>query len=510
MDDWTDGYVADLEYTHGYYSELNPQRVALAFLNAGLAVPALRNACELGFGQGLSINLHAAAGGAQWWGTDFNPSQAAFARELGSHGGNPALFDHAFDEFCARTDLPEFDYIGLHGIWSWVSDDNRRVIADFIRRKLKVGGVVYVSYNTMPGWSAMAPLRGLLTAHSEQMGAPGMGRVQRIEAALEFADRLLAAKPGYALANPGVAERLKQLKAQNRNYLAHEYFNRDWAPMSFEQMAGWLESAKLGFACSANLLDHVEQINLTAQQRELLRGIPDPAFRQTVRDFCVNQQFRKDYWVRGARRLSPGEQAEALRALSFVLAQPRADVPLKVQGSLGAAAMQESVYAPVLDAFGDQAPHTLGDIHDRLGSGGITLAQLTEAVILLVGNGSLFPAQDEAGIARARPAAQRINAWLCSRARNAAEVQYLASPVTGGGVHVPRFSQLFLAAARDGNPAPAELARQVWRTLAAQNQRIVKDGQALESETANVAELESQARTFVESQLPVLRALGIA
>lgn len=510
MDDWTEGYVADLEYTYGYYAELNPQRVALALLNAGLAVPSLRNACELGFGQGLSVNVHAAAGGAQWWGTDFNPSQAAFARELGSHGGNPALYDQAFDEFCARGDLPEFDYIGLHGIWSWVSDENRRVIVEFIRRKLKVGGVLYISYNTMPGWSAMAPLRGLLTAHSEQMGAPGQGRVQRIEAALEFADRLLAARPGYALANPGIGERLKQLKSQNRNYLAHEYFNREWSPMSFEEMARWLEPAKLGFACSASLLEHVDAINLTAEQRELLGGIPDAGFRQTVRDFCVNQQFRKDYWVRGARRLSPGEQAEALRALRFVLTQPRAEVPLKVQGSLGSAQMQEGIYAPVLDAFGDQAPHTLGEVHDRLAKGGLTLPQLTEVVTLLVGNGSLQPAQDEAGTERARPAAARLNAWLCDRARNTADVQFLASPVTGGGVHVPRFSQLFLAAARDGEPDAARLARQAWRALAAQNQRIVKDGEALQTESANVAELERQADAFLAAQLPVLKALGVA
>ena len=65
------------------------------------------------------------------------------------------LSDESFEEFCRRQDLPDFDFIGLHGIWSWVSDKNRQVIVDFIRRKLKVGGVVYVSYNTQPGWAPM-------------------------------------------------------------------------------------------------------------------------------------------------------------------------------------------------------------------------------------------------------------------------------------------------------------------------------------------------------------------
>ncbi len=61
MSDWTAGYVADIGYTYGYYTELNPLRVRLAFLNAGLVPPEVGSACELGFGQGMSANLHAAA-----------------------------------------------------------------------------------------------------------------------------------------------------------------------------------------------------------------------------------------------------------------------------------------------------------------------------------------------------------------------------------------------------------------------------------------------------------------
>ena len=38
-------------------------------------------------------------------------------------------------------------------------------------------------------------------------------------------------------ANPSVAGRLAQLRQQNRNYLAHEYFNRDWLPMPFSDVA---------------------------------------------------------------------------------------------------------------------------------------------------------------------------------------------------------------------------------------------------------------------------------
>src|SRR5690606_32759769 len=120
-------------------------------------------------------------------------------------------------------------------------------------------------------------------------------------------------------------------------------------PMAFAHMAQWLAPAKLQWACSANYLDAIDAVNLTAEQQALLATIPDPMFRQTTRDFCVNQQFRKDYWVKGARKLSALEQAEQLRAQRVILIQNRAEVSLKVTGSLGEATMQDSVYSPILD-----------------------------------------------------------------------------------------------------------------------------------------------------------------
>jgi len=508
MTDWTAGYVADIGYTFGYYQELNPMRLKLAFLNAGLSCPELGTACELGFGQGVSTNIHAAATLTQWSGTDFNPSQAAFAQELAHVTGNGAkLFDQAFDEFAARSDLPDFDYIGLHGIWSWISNDNRAVIVDFIRKKLKVGGVLYISYNTQPGWAAMVPMRDLLTEHSEVMGASGQGIVPRIDAALAFVDKLLAANPAYARANPAIAERVNKIKEQNRNYVAHEYFNRDWLPMSFADMARWLEPAKLGFACSANYLDFVDAINHTEDQQALLNELPDAMFRQTVRDFMVNQQFRKDYWVKGARKLSLLEQAEGLRAQTVVLTTHRADVSLKVTSYLGEATMSEAVYKPVLDALADHKPKTLAQLELATQSEGVNFPQLIQAVLMLIGAGHLASVQDEAAIHQAKKLTDKLNAHLMLKARASGDISFLASPVTGGGYAMARFPQLFLQALTQGKKQPHEWAQHVWGILAMQGQKIRKAGNTLETPEENLTELTEQANTFATKQLPLIKAL---
>jgi len=511
MTDWTSGYVTDIGYTFGYYTDLNPLRIRLAFLNDRLVCPEIGSACELGFGQGLSVNIHAAASPARWYGTDFNPSHAGFAQELAFACGSEArLFDQAFADFCCRTDLPDFDYIGLHGIWSWISDENRGVIVDFIRRKLKVGGVLYISYNTLPGWAAFAPMRHLLTEHVEIIGSEGYGILNCINGALEFADRLLATNPAYARANPNIAKRVQSIKDKNRNYLAHEYFNRDWCPMHFSTLGDWLSSAKLSFACSANPLDHVDGVNLTNDQRTFLKDITDPMFRETVRDFMVNQQFRRDYWVKGPRRLSPFEQGEELRRLRLILATPVADVTLKASGAVGETALMPQVYTPVLEALADHQVHTLAEVERTVTTRNVSFPQLVQALLVLAAKGDVALAQDEAQVATARGRTDRLNAYFLDKARGDGDLAYLASPVTGGGVSAGRFPQLFLLARSRGRQTPAEWARFTWEIFSAQGQAVVKDGKRLQTPEENLAELTARAQEFADKRLPILQALQIA
>lgn len=511
MSDWTEGYVADIAYTHGYYPELNPLRVKLAFLNAGYAFPQTGTACELGFGQGVSTNAHAAASVTRWYGTDFNPTQAGFAQELATASGASAqLFDQAFDEFCSRPDLPDFDFIGLHGIWSWISDANRKVLTDFMRRKLKVGGVVYISYNTQPGWAAMAPMRDLLAEHAAIMNAPGGGIVPRIDAALAFADRLKDSGALYFSNNPLIAGRMQKLKEHNRSYLAHEYFNRDWTPMSFSRMNGWLDDAKLSFACSANFTDHVHVINLTPEQQQLLAEIPDRGFRETVRDFMVNRQFRKDYWVRGLRPLTTVEQAEILRPQHFVLTVPPDKVTMTVIGSRDESGLQEQIYRPILAQMADYQPHSLAQLQAAVEGQGIAFSTLVEAITILVAKGVVFPAQDQETVERALPATTRLNRKLCEQARYSDQVAVLASPVTGGGIGLGRIDKLFMLARANGARATEEAARFVIHSLLQNGQRLVlKDGKVPETPEAELDEAMRIGMAFDSLLAPILKALRI-
>ena len=513
MTDWSSGYVTELGYTHGYYHELKPLLMRQALMSKGVHHrwgEKLRY-LELGFGQGLSLNIHAAATGGEFWGCDFNPIQAANAKDLAeASGANVTVLDASFEELAARTDLPTFDVIALHGIWSWISEPNRQLIVEIARRHLAVGGVFYVSYNTTPGWSSAMPLRHLMTLHTEFVSGKAQGLEPRIDTAIDFAQSLADGNAAYFRANPAVVERLKTIKAQPRSYVAHEYFNADWHPMAFSDMARYLSEAKLSFAATTHLLDHVDAINLTPDQQKLLQVQSHPVLRESVRDYLVNQQFRRDLWVKGPRSMAPLVHAELAQSQSYVLATMREAIPLKVQGLLGEIELQPAVYTPLLDALAAKgyAAKTLGELRQLLSD--LSPQQVAEGLLILSGMGCVLPAQTPEAVRAAKPACDRLNAHLFRQAMHSGDVLYLASPVTGGGIGVNRFQQLFLKALKGGKKAPPEWAQEAWDTLFVQGQRLTKEGKVMEAPEENLTELSRQAEEFEAKSLPILRALQVA
>jgi hypothetical protein len=172
--------------------------------------------------------------------------------------------------------------------------------------------------------------------------------------------------------------------------------------------------------------------------------------------------------------------------------------------------MSEAVYTPILDLLADHKPKSLAQIEQAVKDKGVAFTPVVQAATVLTGAGYLAPVQDEQAITRAKKQTDKLNAHLCLKARGSSDISFLASPVTGGGVAVNRFQQLFLLSMAHGKRQPAEWAQAVWQTIAAQGQKLVKEGKALETAEENIAELTQQAQTFAQKQLPILKALQIA
>ena len=512
MNPWHQGYVTEVDYTYGFYRELTPALMQLSLLAGAVEPPPLGEFkyCELGFGQGVGLNVLAAANPrGEFWGTDFNPAHAAGARQLAAMAGlqNFRCFDDSFEEFAARTDLPKFDWIVLHGVYSWVGERNRAAIVEFLRKHLAVGGVVHVSYNALPGWAPLMPLRELLVrAATSETRSP---MPARIESALALAKQLNELPIGYFKQNAGAVRQLEEMAKQDRNYLAHEYLNAAWDPLYFADVAAEMETAKLTYAGSADVSQRFEGVTLPAEVRKLLSTVSDPVWKETLRDFSINQRFRRDLFVRGGRGIAQQEQLRRLREIRVALTRPRAQCPLKVQFGVVQTELQPSTYEPVLDALAAR-PLCVNELVGMPALADIDAPRLVQALLVLVGAGYAMPCLPEDARGGATDSARRFNRAVCAQARaTSGGVSTLAAPSIGSGLQIGRIERLFADALFQGAAnEPAACAQHVWRILSAEGQALVKGGKRLETAEENVAELTDRARDWLANK-PTLEALGV-
>src|SRR5262249_46381171 len=146
---------------------------------------------------------------------------------------------------------------------------------------------------------------------------------QRVKSALAFAQELGKAKAKFFTANPAAGPRLDYMAGQSTAYLAHEYFTKDWTLPYHADVVAELTAAKLTYVGSARLLEHFDDVVANHEALALYKDINDPVLRETVKDFVINQQFRRDIYVRGAPRLDTQAQVAAAMKMRLVLRVPR-------------------------------------------------------------------------------------------------------------------------------------------------------------------------------------------
>lgn len=490
-----------VRYPLDYQWRCNPQHMRLALLAAGIRPPDIGVACELGFGQGGNLVLHAAAGQAHWLGNDVNPDHVRQARNLTQAVGARAdLYGDTFVEFAARDGLPDVDYIVVSGVWSWISDRSRSAILDFAKRRLKPGGVLFLGYVTLPGLTDFAPVRHLMAQYAQAMPEADdiVGKVRR---SLGFMERTLGATPSFFEDHPRIQARLDSLKDRTIEELAHDYFSRDWRPMHFADVAAQLAEAGLVHAGKAGYRDQIEALALKPAQRALLAEIDAPLFRETVSDFLLNRSGRFDYWMKaseGARH--PVE--DVLRDERFVLIADRPELPFEIRAPLklqGHETIDRATTA-VLELLAQRRARSVGDIEIAL-SGKATLPIIVEALQLLLGCRIVAHAQPNAAVAQARATAARFNAFALDNIGADTGIDHFASPLLGGGFRVRLPEQLFLEARRSGEDSPEKWVRFAQQALA-------RDGAGEQALTED--QLAARAAAFAATRLPLLESLLVA
>lgn len=506
--DWTGGYVSDIGYTAGFYRETASSHMAFAALSIGRSPGRAlkpKRYLEIGFGQGFGLTLLAAANpDCVFEGYDFNPEHVAHARRLieDAELTNVTVSESSFEEAAAEAGANDVDVIAIHGIFSWVSRAAQDAIVAITRQRLQPDGLLYVSYNCMPGWAPLAPIRQFML----QVKRRNAGASQRqLALALDLIGQLKTAGALYFQANPSAAQHLDHMVGLDRVYLAHEYLDEQWDLFQFSEVVERFGPAKLGFVASATLPENLDNYAVPPAMAALVADTPDPILRETMRDYASNKRFRRDIFARGGTALSEAEQRRQLAGLRFALTLPRGRVTYKFAGPLMELNAKPEFYDPLLARLAAGIA-TFEELLALPPFAGGKLASLLDCLVLLVHSGQVLPL-----VAPADPEpARRFNRTIVGHAVAARFYGALASPVARTGVPVRDLDLLALSAVEAGRDDAPSVARHVLQGLNAIGRHPMRDGVLLRDEPEALAFLEEEFTTTLAESLPVWRNLGLA
>lgn len=300
----------DMPYQSVAYARSSPDRIAAVAHLFGRRVPDPRRArvLELGCASGGNILPYACRfPNATLLGIDLSQGQVASAQKRIAALGLENIEVRYGD--IADVDLPKasFDYLIVHGVWSWVPEVAQRAVFAIAQRCLVPGGLAYVSYNTFPGWNMRKTVRDLTTYHAGPEGSPAL-RVARA--------RWLLDKLG-TMPERGVYSQMLKSEAdvnarQPDSYILGEFLADHNRPVYFHEFVDEAQAHGLAFLCEADVTSSLPEA-LDGETSKLVREIAGGsglAVEQYM-DFFTGRQFRRSILVK------PPEDAPLTRKLGL-------------------------------------------------------------------------------------------------------------------------------------------------------------------------------------------------
>lgn len=355
-------------YDSNAFSYSSPAHLRAAAYLYGIDTPPVAKARVLELGCAAGGNLLPFAclyPESESVGVDLSEVQIEQGQELINRIGLKNLSLHAMSITDITPEFGTFDYIIVHGVFSWVPPEVREAILRVCKENLSETGVAYISYNCYPGWKSGEIVRDAMLFHSHF-------------AAEE--DKLSSAKTVLTLLSDGLAQSnplrpsllgaVNQLRKHNDSYIAHEYLETFNNPCYFVEFADTVAQAGLTHAgdaeprteLSANFGNNV-QLN-----HSLVALGQNRLMRQQYLDFAVGRNFRKSLIVSAEREseISTSPQLDKLKELQFAGRFLPAKDDTAAEGVKGfldnrgnRINYSDSAMIAILDALQEAWPHTV-------------------------------------------------------------------------------------------------------------------------------------------------------
>ncbi len=494
---------SEVPYVRQFCRELSPTLLRAAAALGGFRVEDRDefDYCELGAGPGDSTcTLAAAYPRARFVGVDLNPAHVTFAREMAERGGleNVRFLQRDFAEL-GDEQLPPLDFVGAHGVLSWIAPDKQRALIELAASRLKPGGLLYVSYNALPGWAAIQPLRRLLQDAAGTAANP----LDRARRALELARVLRDGGAKYFVDSAAAGEMLDAMERVGPAYTVHEYFQEHWRPMYFADVAAQMAAAGLRFAGELPLYRNVQRLTIPAGLEAFFEAPRDRIEAAHLRDFAINMFLRQDVYVKSGLPPDPEAAAELLDGTRFGALVSADKIHRDVRLPQREIHMPGEPFDSLLAVLCAR-PATLRELSAGASLAPFAVGRLREALIdLLAGDQvtPMAPASNDAHVA------DRYNRAVLQQPLLEGRPVVLASPVAGTGIAVPGLQAvcLRLLTLVDAPDRPASIRAFVER----QPVRLHVRDRPITDPQEQARVIAEEVERFRVQKLPRLAALGV-
>ena len=508
-----EGYITDVAYIPGFYPNMSPVAMRyVASLNR-VAPPRMQEGfryLELGCGLGRSLTTLAAANpNGRFVGVDVNPAHTQVAEKEIAVGdlANASVITADFSKL--PDDIGDFDFITLHGVFSWVSPDVRESVLQIAKSRLKAGGLLLVSYNAMPGWAHLQPIRGILRQYAALRTGDS---VQKVREAISYLVYMRDKHGKYFEDNPRAAAYVDGILKQDIRYVAHEYLNEHWTAFYFAEVSGLFRGAGLAFVGSLPVHTNFWDLCVRPEFQELFRTTNDRLVTEAHKDFCANTAFRWDLYTK-APRLMPtvDDRLREIDDLHFRLARPGITLPYQANLGVVTSTVQGPIYQSLLGMLA-QGSMRLSEIIASPQVSGTAPADLARAVDAGVAMGMLDVTAGPVKPVAAQPSeAVRVvlpfNAAILRSDSLGGRPLALASTSSGTGHTLGDFDAAILdelsTRGREG------LVERIETRLTGSGRSLQQNGQPVTDASVRRDLVGKACDAFVTTSLPQLEALGI-
>jgi SAM-dependent methyltransferase len=507
------GYLTDVAYIPGFYPNLAPVAIRhAAVLNRIAPPPPACRYLELGCGLGRTLTTLAAANpDGTFVGVDLNPEHtAAAAGEIAAGGlANARVITAGFGDLPA--DLGTFDIIAVHGVLSWVAPPVRDDILAVARRHLADGGLLLVSYNAMPGWAHLQPIRGILRQYAALRSGDSL---ERVRDAARYLTYLRDRQARYFVDNPAAAASVDALLGQDVRYLAHEYLNEHWTPLYFNEVASMFARAGLSFAGSLPVHTNFWDLCVRPEFQDLFSTTSDRLVTEAHKDFCANTAFRWDLYARSPRPLAalPDRLREA-DDLHYRLARPGTRLPYQANLGVVTSTLQGPLYQSLVEWLADGGL-PLSRVLEAARARGFADEEVVRAIDAGVAT-DLFdlarrPLRSGSLPTPGRPVvACDLNRAILKTGALGGRAVALASRDTGTGHAIGDLEAAILLELLEDDDSADALAGRLDARLAEQGRSLLRQGEAVRDPAERRGLVEEACATFRATTLPQLVRLGI-